>query len=95
MSEEFNYYDVRLLQWKESVSQFANTVDSFKLQIDDQCKRQDRLAEVLESAEDCTPENHEEKWRAVWELFGWNADAARKRYLDRRLSPSEDNHSSL
>ena len=95
MAKEINYYDARLLEWKESVSQFADTVDSFKSQIADQCRKQDRLAEVLESAEDCTSENHEERWRAVWELFGWNADTARKEYLKRRLRRSEDNHPSL
>lgn len=95
MTEEIKYYDARLHQWKNSVSHFAETVDRFKSQIDDQCRRQDRLAEVLEAAEDCTPENHEERWRAVWELFGWNADTARKQYLKRRLRRSEDNNPSL
>jgi len=34
--------------------------------------------------EHCPPENHEERWRAVWECLGWNPDTARERYLERR-----------
>ncbi len=30
-----------------------------------------RLGEVLQAAEDCTPETHEQAWRAVYECLGW------------------------
>jgi len=36
--------------------------------------------------EDCTPETHEERWRAVWECLGWNPDTAREQYMERRAA---------
>lgn len=77
MSAPVNYYDSGLCTWRHVVTEFAR-------QTEDQWRRQHRLAEVLQAAEDATPETHEQAWAAVWQCLGWNADTARERYLARR-----------
>ena len=84
MSGAVNYYDAYLCGWRSDVVQFQSAVREFSERTAEQFLRQHRLAEVLQAAEDCTPETHEERWRAVWECLGWNPETARERYLERR-----------
>ena len=71
------FYDAGLDQW-------LHVVEAFWRQTLRQWQSYRRLGEVLQAAEDCTPETHEERWRAVWECLGWNPDTAREQYLERR-----------
>ena len=84
MTGAVNYYDAYLCRWRSDVVQFQAAVREFSERTAEQFLRQDRLAQVLQAAEDCTPETHEERWRAVYECLGWNPDTARERYLERR-----------
>ena len=66
------------------VSRLNISLDTLNPERFRQLARTDRLAQVLQAAEDCTPETHEAAWRAVYECLGWNPDTARERYLERR-----------
>jgi hypothetical protein len=70
--------------YSSGLSEWLHVVETFWRQTLRQWQAYRRLGEVLQAAEDCTPETHEQAWRAVYECLGWNPDTARERYLERR-----------
>jgi len=70
--------------YSSGLGEWLHVVETFWRQTLRQWQSYRRLGEVLQAAEDCTPETHEERWRAVYESLGWNPDTAREQYLERR-----------
>jgi hypothetical protein len=71
------FYDNGLHEWLHTVEEFWRV--SLRQQ-----QRHRRLGELLQAAEDCTPETHQRVWAEVWRCLGWNVDTAREQYLERR-----------
>ena len=72
--------------YSSGLSEWLLMVGTFYQQTFRQWQAYRHLGELLQAAEDCTPETHEQAWRAVYECLGWNPDTARERYLERRAS---------
>ena len=72
--------------YSSGLSEWLHSVETFWRQTLRQWQAYRHLGELLQAAEDCTPETHEQAWRAVYECLGWNPDTARERYLERRAA---------